>query len=108
MFCMNCKYPLCYLETCRCPECGRPFTPEDERTYLNHPQQPDPELSPSPRLRKQQLLDRQQDRFIWSRLFLFSMIGLVLMYWFFVAMFGPIERFPDCWTCYTNFLVRRP
>jgi len=33
MYCKKCAYPLVGLDRQRCPECGRPFDPDDPRTY---------------------------------------------------------------------------
>jgi hypothetical protein len=33
MYCLNCRYPLIALDTHRCPECGRPFNPQDPGTF---------------------------------------------------------------------------
>lgn len=32
-FCIDCGYPLNDIESRRCPECGRPFSPYQKRTY---------------------------------------------------------------------------
>lgn len=37
MRCQKCRYPLEGLGTGSCPECGRPFDPNDPRTYLSWP-----------------------------------------------------------------------
>jgi hypothetical protein len=34
MYCRNCGYALIGLPVHRCPECGRPFRPDDPRTFL--------------------------------------------------------------------------
>jgi hypothetical protein len=39
MYCLSCRYRLAELSGPRCPECGRPFDPNDVRTfqrYINH------------------------------------------------------------------------
>ncbi len=36
-FCMQCRFDLFGLTTPRCPECGRPFDPDDESTWLPSP-----------------------------------------------------------------------
>lgn len=33
MRCRRCRYPLQSVTTRRCPECGRPFDPDDPSTY---------------------------------------------------------------------------
>ncbi|MCL4196323.1 MAG: hypothetical protein KJZ69_02415 [Phycisphaerales bacterium] len=33
MYCLSCKYDLRNLHDHRCPECGRPFDPSDDRTF---------------------------------------------------------------------------
>ena len=33
MHCIDCDYDLQHLDTNRCPECGRPFDKEDEKTF---------------------------------------------------------------------------
>jgi predicted amidophosphoribosyltransferase len=33
MRCLNCKYDLRKLSEHRCPECGRPFNPNDPKTF---------------------------------------------------------------------------
>jgi len=33
MYCRNCNYDLQQLPGTRCPECGRPFDPSDERSF---------------------------------------------------------------------------
>lgn len=38
MYCKRCKYDLrCSVSDRRCPECERPFDPDDGRTYLRSP-----------------------------------------------------------------------
>ena len=37
MYCRNCLYPLAQIEASACPECGREFDAEDERTFLQRP-----------------------------------------------------------------------
>jgi hypothetical protein len=37
MYCSECGYPLHGLEERRCPECGRPFDPQDDRTFSTQP-----------------------------------------------------------------------
>ena len=32
--CLDCEYNIAYLSEHRCPECGRPFDPNDPTTYL--------------------------------------------------------------------------
>jgi hypothetical protein len=32
-YCLGCSYVLDGLPECRCPECGRPFDPNDPRTF---------------------------------------------------------------------------
>ena len=34
MYCKKCNYDLRHLTSRRCPECGRPFDPDDPSTYL--------------------------------------------------------------------------
>lgn len=40
MRCMDCGYPLGGLKSRACPECGRPFDPEDRRTFRQALDQP--------------------------------------------------------------------
>ena len=35
VFCRHCLYSLKGLTDARCPECGRPFDPDDARTFLD-------------------------------------------------------------------------
>jgi len=37
MYCRNCWYILDGLSEHRCPECGRPFDPDNRRTYHTRP-----------------------------------------------------------------------
>ena len=37
MFCLHCSYALDGLAESRCPECGRPFAPDDPTTFATRP-----------------------------------------------------------------------
>ena len=37
MYCNRCDYPLNDLDSSSCPECGRPFSPEEPLTFRRHP-----------------------------------------------------------------------
>ena len=37
MFCRQCEYALDGLEVFRCPECGRPFDPDQRQSYRRSP-----------------------------------------------------------------------
>lgn len=37
MRCLTCEYPLHSLGSNRCPECGRPFDPDDASTFADSP-----------------------------------------------------------------------
>ena len=39
VFCRGCGYPLAGIDQARCPECGRPFDPDEPLTYLTAPGQ---------------------------------------------------------------------
>ncbi len=36
-YCLGCSYPLDWLSENRCPECGRPFQPENPETFARSP-----------------------------------------------------------------------
>lgn len=36
-YCIKCSYIVDYLDEHRCPECGRPFDPDDPKTYRTMP-----------------------------------------------------------------------
>ena len=36
MFCRSCRYGLWGIPSGPCPECGRPFSPHDPRSYVQH------------------------------------------------------------------------
>lgn len=36
MYCLGCSYELAAIESDRCPECGRPFSPDDKDSYGTH------------------------------------------------------------------------
>lgn len=40
MYCISCRYGLSGLPAGPCPECGRPFTPHDPKTYVPYPHRP--------------------------------------------------------------------
>ena len=40
MRCLRCHYPLTMLAAHACPECGRPFDPDDPRTFDEPPERP--------------------------------------------------------------------
>ena len=37
MYCRSCRYGLSGLPAGPCPECGRPFSPHDPKSYVRHP-----------------------------------------------------------------------
>jgi ribosomal protein L37E len=41
MYCRTCGYVLLGLRENRCPECGRPFDPDDVRSFRRYPKEPD-------------------------------------------------------------------
>ena len=37
MFCRSCRYGLSGIPSGPCPECGRPFSPHDPQSHVQHP-----------------------------------------------------------------------
>ena len=67
--CLNCHYSLLRLREHRCPECGRPFDPADQRTY---------ELAS---------VARRGRRLTW-----FMLVMIIVVILFLIAAFIPVLR----------------